>query len=194
MKTKHITHMDINRSYKTLGVYPGSTVEEIKSAYKTQVKLYHPDLYDKKSQQEYAKDRLVQVNLAYEKICSHLEEEPDIPTPLKKPEQYYQVKKEPPPEFVKNRNDSKIAKSIRPIAEVKKSTSYLDKAYSLAKIRSNERITTRIQELSRAEAEINKYKNQITKKYFKNKYYDIDSNKKLNLDSLKKLFSGVNAK
>ncbi len=51
--------------YKTLGVEPGSSEEEIKSAYRAMAKKYHPDLHPG---DEYAAKKMNEINEAYDKI------------------------------------------------------------------------------------------------------------------------------
>ncbi len=81
-----------------------------------------------------------------------------------------------------------------PPAEMKNQISIIDEAYHLAKIRANERITTKIERMTKAETEAIEYKNIINKKYFKNRYYEIERNKKLGIGKLRNLFSGINYK
>ncbi len=49
--------------YKVLGVSPGATDEEIKKAYRTLAKKYHPDL---NPGNEEAEDRMNEINVAYD--------------------------------------------------------------------------------------------------------------------------------
>ena len=53
-------------AFEVLGLTAEADQESVKAAYRTQVKLCHPDLFvDQKRQQE-AQDKLIKLNLAYE--------------------------------------------------------------------------------------------------------------------------------
>ena len=55
--------------YRVLGVSPSASDEEIKKAYRSLVKKYHPDRYaGNKAQQEAASEKLKQINEAYNEI------------------------------------------------------------------------------------------------------------------------------
>ncbi len=49
--------------YKVLGVEPGASTEEIKKAYRTMAKKYHPDL---NPGDEYAAEKMNDINVAYD--------------------------------------------------------------------------------------------------------------------------------
>lgn len=51
--------------YEVLGIKPGASEQEIKSAYKKLVKQYHPDKYIDNPLQELAKQKMVEINEAY---------------------------------------------------------------------------------------------------------------------------------
>lgn len=190
-------HMDIQTSYKTLGVFPGSTVQEIRDAYKEQVKTFHPDLFENKGNEQIkAQAKLIQANLAYETIRSHLDNQLKSEAVPFKPEQYYQKHPHGAPPGNGNR---KSKSTYMPAATtlhdyMQKRISNIDRAYNLAKIKANERITTKIQHLTEAETEAKEYLNHIDKKYFKNGYFEIHENKKVGIAKLKKLFSSINNK
>ena len=188
-------HMDINTSYKTLGIYPGSSVEEIKNAYKTQVKTFHPDLYvNKGSQQKDAQEKLILVNLAYETIRSHLEEKAAPLSMAFKPEQYCQ-ENDQPSSIHDDAGKMKYDNGPKTLHKTMyRQMAVIDRNYHLAKIRANERITTKIQKLTEAEAEINDYLKHIDKKYFGNGYDENQGNKKAGFGKLKKLFLTINNK
>jgi molecular chaperone DnaJ len=54
--------------WKTLGVKPGASDEEIKKAYHDLVKKYHPDRFQDAAAKELANDKLKEINQAYEQI------------------------------------------------------------------------------------------------------------------------------
>ena len=55
--------------YRVLGVSPSASDEEIKKAYRSLVKKYHPDRYaGNKAQQEAASEKLKQINEAYNEV------------------------------------------------------------------------------------------------------------------------------
>jgi len=54
--------------YKVLGVTPSASEEEIKTAYKSLVKKYHPDKYQATDLKELAEEKLSEVNVAYDTI------------------------------------------------------------------------------------------------------------------------------
>lgn len=61
--------------YEVLGVNPNDDEETIKKAYRTLVKKYHPDRYANSPMAEQASEKLKEINLAYDMICSKAEPE-----------------------------------------------------------------------------------------------------------------------
>ena len=55
--------MTIEESYKVLKLKPGATENEIRSAYKAQIKKYHPDTF--KGDKNVATEKTMQINQAY---------------------------------------------------------------------------------------------------------------------------------
>lgn len=56
----------MDNPYKVLGIKEGASQEEIKAAYREQVKKYHPDRYQENPLQDLAEEKLREINEAYE--------------------------------------------------------------------------------------------------------------------------------
>lgn len=54
--------------YEVLGIKPGASQEEIKSAYRKLVKQYHPDQFTDNPLQKLAQEKLSEINEAYSKL------------------------------------------------------------------------------------------------------------------------------
>ncbi|NCU26028.1 J domain-containing protein [Candidatus Nomurabacteria bacterium] len=54
--------------YEILGVAPTATDDEIKKAYRTLVKKYHPDKYQDNPLEDLAKEKMQEINKAYETV------------------------------------------------------------------------------------------------------------------------------
>ena len=52
--------------FELLGVKPGASAEEVRSAYRQMVKSCHPDQFQDAEQQKQAQEKLIKLNLAYE--------------------------------------------------------------------------------------------------------------------------------
>mgnify|MGYP000927260246 CR=1 FL=1 len=57
--------------YEVLGIKEGATQEEIKAAYREQVKKYHPDKYQDNPLQDLAEEKLQEINEAYEYLTKN---------------------------------------------------------------------------------------------------------------------------
>ncbi|MDR1261905.1 MAG: DnaJ domain-containing protein [Oscillospiraceae bacterium] len=58
----------MDNPYATLGVPPTANATQIRSAYRTLVKRYHPDMIGDPARRETAQEKLIEINLAYEKV------------------------------------------------------------------------------------------------------------------------------
>lgn len=54
--------------YEVLGIKPGATEDEIKSAYRKLVKQYHPDQYGDNPLKDLAQEKLAEINKAYDML------------------------------------------------------------------------------------------------------------------------------
>lgn len=57
--------------YEVLGIKEGASQEEIKAAYREQVKKYHPDKYQDNPLQDLAEEKLQEINEAYEYLMKN---------------------------------------------------------------------------------------------------------------------------
>ncbi|MGI6751027.1 MAG: J domain-containing protein [Anaerovoracaceae bacterium] len=58
----------MDNPYETLGIKEGASPDEIKKAYREQVKKYHPDRYQENPLQDLAEEKLREINRAYEQL------------------------------------------------------------------------------------------------------------------------------
>jgi molecular chaperone DnaJ len=61
----------MNNPYEILGVKEGASKEEIKAAYKAQVKKYHPDKHQDNPLYELAEEKLQEINEAYDYLMKN---------------------------------------------------------------------------------------------------------------------------
>lgn len=82
----------IDDYYKTLGLQPGVSTNEVKTAYRQLVKLWHPDNFPRDPhQQQKAEEKIKRINQAYE-ILKDYQPDVTVKAPKRKvdPEPYYQ--------------------------------------------------------------------------------------------------------
>ena len=56
--------------YEVLGLGPGASADEIKKAYRKMVKQYHPDNYKNHPLEELAKEKMQEINNAYDQLTN----------------------------------------------------------------------------------------------------------------------------
>ncbi|MCF8066960.1 MAG: DnaJ domain-containing protein [Desulfobacterales bacterium] len=77
--------MDILTHFKILKLKPDASADEVKSAYKSIVKKWHPDRFNNDPvKQVIAEEKLKEINRAYDSIKAFLVSRPD-PTPIPEP-------------------------------------------------------------------------------------------------------------
>ena len=57
--------------YEILGVKPGASQDEIKSAYRKLIKQYHPDQFGDNPLKNLAQEKMIEINKAYEKLTKN---------------------------------------------------------------------------------------------------------------------------
>jgi len=57
--------------YEILGVKPGASQDEIKSAYRKLIKQYHPDQFGDNPLKNLAQEKMIEINEAYEKLTKN---------------------------------------------------------------------------------------------------------------------------
>lgn len=57
--------------YEVLGIKPGASQDEIKSAYRKLIKQYHPDQFGNNPLKDLAQDKMIQINEAYETLTKN---------------------------------------------------------------------------------------------------------------------------
>ena len=61
----------MNDPYKTLGIEPGASDEEIKRAYRELARKYHPDNYQNNPLADLAEEKMKEINEAYDALTRH---------------------------------------------------------------------------------------------------------------------------
>jgi molecular chaperone DnaJ len=89
--------------YEVLGIKEGASIEEIKAAYKEQVKKYHPDLHQDNPLYELAEEKLQEINQAYDYLIKGGAYSPGGPTYSNS--QYREAQPRQHPEFRQVRID-----------------------------------------------------------------------------------------
>lgn len=197
--------MDIETSYKTLALNPGSPYKEIKLAYIAKVKQYHPDRFTAESINHHlAENKLKEVNLAFETLMQHFkayapdtEEQPDTKATVEK-------KNVPPPpvhrvpqRMVDSENHPNSLKKARIMAkkiacddaEISQLFSASNTQYRHAQHRATTSLTLRMDEINRTENEIIRHQELLDNKYFKKGIFDISKEHKFTWKELKKRLS-----
>jgi DnaJ-like protein len=112
---------DISESYRILEVRADASLEEVKRAYRELARVWHPDRFgsDVRLQQK-AQEKLKQINLAYERICSRGAYEPRRPTssttgPTPQPRQ----QTPPPPQWTPPKPSPQSSRSEPPKTQSK---------------------------------------------------------------------------
>ena len=94
---------DIDGYYATLELKSGASLEEVKRAYRDMVKVWHPDRFSHDPRlQKRAQEKLKEINLAYQRLESFLQEQVPPSQPPPQPEvreapRSQQRPKPPPP-------------------------------------------------------------------------------------------------
>lgn len=57
--------------YEVLGIKPGASQDEIKSAYRKLIKKYHPDQYTDNPLKELAQEKMIEINEAYDALTKN---------------------------------------------------------------------------------------------------------------------------
>lgn len=196
--------MDIETSYKTLALDPGSPFKDIKLAYITKVKQYHPDRYTTESiNQQLAENKLKEINLAFKTLMDYFK--------------VYASKKEVPPATTESSDKkwNRIIPVAQPVEDSENHPTSLKKArvfaqkvvfndanishlfsasileYRHARLKADSTITHRMDEISRTESEISRYQDSLDNKYFKKNVFDISRNQKFNWKDLKRRLSAT---
>jgi DnaJ-class molecular chaperone with C-terminal Zn finger domain len=71
---------DIHADYKRLNLKIGASIAEVKAAYRTLAKRWHPDQFSDLEQKQQAEEELKKINDAYQKIKAFLAENPSSQT------------------------------------------------------------------------------------------------------------------
>src|SRR6266404_7920048 len=105
---------ELSRSYRLLGLAPGSSLEEVQKAYRDLVQVWHPDRFTSSERlQSKAQEQLKQINLAYEYLLANAagevtpvdQSESRVPSPgPAPPEDQSQVLSVEPEELSRGRN------------------------------------------------------------------------------------------
>ena len=78
MAEKELTIMDIQRCYDVLDIPVGSSLDEVKEAYKNKVAICHPDLFqDDKNRQKQSEDKTEEVDIAFKNLCELISKQED---------------------------------------------------------------------------------------------------------------------
>ncbi len=72
--------MNHRECYRILGAEPGCTWEQLRTAYRRQVQIWHPDRYQQRPEQAAGSaQRMLKVNAAFEQLASYFERHGELP-------------------------------------------------------------------------------------------------------------------
>ena len=195
--------MDLDTSYKTLDLRPGSSFKDIKNAYKAKVKQYHPDQFTNQVYSQFiAENKLKEINLAFETLKAVHNTVPDAPPPsLSKTSSrstdtatHYSAKtRAMPPQAHISQPHKKARELAKKMACDPIDISHLSKVssdeYRQARTNAHTTVGKKLQNLSRTESDISQYQTFFENKFFKKKVYEIQSDHRFKWQALKKLIS-----
>ena len=194
--------MDLETSYKTLDLAPGSSFKDIKVAYLTKVKQYHPDRFTSETEHQHlAENKIKAINLAYETLMTGLKDyytSTDLSLAFREISEKRRLDKKPAGHAAKDENHPAPLKKARAIArkmavedvEVSHLYSISDSEYKHAKVKADSTIENKMAQISRIETDLTRYQAWLENKYFKKSVYEISSDHKFKWKNLKKLISG----
>jgi len=69
------------KNYDVLGIRPGASWKELRSAYKNLVKIWHPDRFQQDTnQKKIAEERTKEINRSYKELSEHFKKHGELPT------------------------------------------------------------------------------------------------------------------
>ncbi|MBU0992983.1 MAG: J domain-containing protein [Proteobacteria bacterium] len=197
--------MNIETSYKTLDLPPGSSLKDIKVAYLTKVKQYHPDRYTTETlNQHLAENKIREINLAYEILMTCFKDHyasKELPlSVIEISEKRRNRKKSSDYDAKDSENHPVSLKKARAVAtkmalgdmEASHLFSISDSECKHARLKADSTIENKMAEISRTESDLTRYQAWLDNKYFKKNVYEISNDHKFKWKNLKKFLSGAN--